>query len=242
MDYKIILYIIFGVLPSVTWLAYYLSKDLHPEPKKTILRMFLWGVLVTIPVFFTQMGLTILLNECNFSPLTTSLLYWFLVIAFTEEFFRYLVVRFKVQNTQDVDEPLDIMLYMVIVALGFAALENVLYIFNPATGLSFQELIQRTMFVSLVRFVGATFLHTLCSGVIGYFMAMGFYHSKKAFYYIFLGVTFAVLLHGAYDLSIMNAESYDALIVPGIILVTLGFLTFLGFEQLKRMKSVSIIK
>lgn len=239
MDYKILLYIIFGVLPSLTWLFYYLSKDLHPEPKKTILRMFLWGVLVTIPVFFVQVGLTTLFD---LSPKTTPLTYWFLVIAFTEEFFRYLIVRFKVQNTQDIDEPLDIMLYMVVVALGFAALENILYLFNPNTALSFQELLQSTLLVSLVRFAGATFLHTLCSGVIGYFMAIGFYHSKKSFYYIVLGITFATLLHGLYDLSIMNAEGYDALIVPAIILLTLGFLTFLGFEKLKKMKSISIIK
>ena len=62
MDYYIIIYIIFGVLPSLTWLSYYLRKDVHPEPKKMVLKIFLWGALITIPVFFVQIGLAKLLT------------------------------------------------------------------------------------------------------------------------------------------------------------------------------------
>ena len=45
MDFIIIIYVILGLLPSLTWLSYYLTKDLHPEPKKMILKIFLWGAL-----------------------------------------------------------------------------------------------------------------------------------------------------------------------------------------------------
>jgi RsiW-degrading membrane proteinase PrsW (M82 family) len=241
MDYKIDLYIIFGILPSLTWLFYYLRKDLHPEPKKTILRIFLWGSLITVPVFFIQVGLMFLLAKINLDPVLISFVYWFLIIALSEESFKYFVVKFKILNSPDLDEPLDIMLYMVVSALGFAALENILYLFNPTTGLSFDELIKRTLLLSFIRFIGATFLHTLCSALIGYFVAISIYENKKRPFYVILGISFAVALHGLYDLSIMNIRGYFNFIIPAIILLILAFLVFSGFEKLKKMKSISKI-
>lgn len=273
-DFKIILYIIFGILPSLVWLAYYLGKDLHPEPKKTILKIFLWGAFITIPVFFVQSGLAKILDTILFkldfprlacsiydsclspyldyllgTPLSylntfqfsMTLTYWFLVISLTEEFFKFLIVRLKIFSSPDLDEPLDIMLYMVVAALGFAALENILYLFNPATGLSLNELIQKTLLLSFVRFVGATFLHTLCSAVIGYSMAISICDKKNRILEATMGIIVAVLLHGLYDFSIMKLDGYLSMAIPAAILLVLALLTFLGFEKLKKIKSVTIL-
>lgn len=240
--FRVILYIIFGLLPSLVWLGYYLKKDQHPEPKKTILKIFLWGAVITIPVFLVQIGLMYLLAIANFNSFTASLIYWFLIISLSEEFFKYLIIRLKIKNSPDLDEPLDIMLYMTVAALGFAALENILYLFSPIDGQTVNEIIRQTMLLSFVRFIGATFLHTLCSAVVGYFMAISFYYHKKRLYFLFIGLVAAVLLHGLYDFSIMKLEGYQALAIPLMILLVLGFSTFLGFEKLKKMKSVSIIK
>ena len=238
-----IIYIILGILPSLIWLFYYLAKDLHPEPKRMIIKIFLWGALITLPVFFVQEGLKFLLDQININPLAYSLIYWFAIIAFSEEFFKYLVVRVKVFSSPHLDEPLDIMLYMVISALGFAALENVLYMFTP-TGpmLSFNQLIDSALFVDLVRFVGAVFLHTLCSAVVGYYLAMSFCEVKKKYFYMISGILMAVLLHGFYDFSIMTLDSPIKLIIPALVILTLAILVFAGFEKLKKMKSVCKIK
>ena len=90
MDFRIFLYIIFGILPSLTWLFYYLRKDLHPESKKMILKVFLWGALSTIPVLIVQLSLTKLLNYIPLPSIYFYIIYWFLVIAFTEEIFTIL--------------------------------------------------------------------------------------------------------------------------------------------------------
>lgn len=240
-DLKIILYVIFGVLPSLVWLFYYLSKDAHPEPKKAILRMFFWGVLITIPVFFVQIGFMSILGKFDIDPLISAIIYWFLIISLSEEIFKYLAVNFKIMNNPDLDEPLDIMLYMVIVALGFSALENILYLFNPATNLSLEELVRQTVFLSFIRFIGATFLHTLCSAVIGYFMALSYFDEKNRTLELASGIIIAVLLHGLYDFSIMKLTGYQALLIPASILLILGFLTFLGFDKLKKMRGVTIV-
>lgn len=239
MDYTILIFIFFGLLPSLTWLSYYLTKDLHPEPKRTILKVFLLGAVVTIPTFFVQIGLTSLLNGVEVTSLTRSLIYWFVVISLSEELLKYLVVRIKMLHSPDVDEPLDIMLYMVVVALGFAALENVLYLFTPTGQMAFDQLMTRTMLICFVRFVGATFLHTLCSAVIGYALAYSTLDQKHRVREVTFGIIVAVVLHGLYDFSIMTLSGYTKFAVPLIVILTLAFLVFSGFEKLKEMKGIT---
>lgn len=243
MDFsKIILFVIFGILPSLVWLFYYLRKDVHPEPGKTILKIFLWGVIITIPVFFVQLGLTFLLSKFTLSSLVYNLIYWFLIISMSEELFKYFVIKSKIMDSPDLDEPVDIMIYMVVAALGFAALENILYLFSPIGNLSFNDLINRTLLLSFVRFAGATFLHTLCSGVIGYALAISLCDQIRRRTEVFLGLFFAVTLHGLYDFSIMMLKGELQIIVPVIILLTLAFLVFSGFEKLKKIKGICQIK
>jgi RsiW-degrading membrane proteinase PrsW (M82 family) len=238
MDFRFILYIVFGILPSLTWLAYYLRKDKHPESNSMVLKIFLWGALVTLPVFFVQIGLSTLLKNMSLPDVYESLIYWFIVISFTEEYFKYLVVKGKVLNHHEFDEPLDTMLYMVIVALGFAALENILYLFSPTDGLSFNDVLNRTLIVSFIRFIGATFLHTLCSATIGYFLALSFRDTKNRLRLFLLGIIMATFLHGLYDFSIMTMSGALKVVVPLSILIALAFFVIMGFEKLKKVKSI----
>lgn len=242
MDYRFIVYIIFGVLPSLVWLGYYLLKDSHPEPKKTLLRIFLWGGVMTIPVLFLQLALTQVLDQFEIGGFTRIIIHGFLVIALVEEFFKFAVVKLKVLNSPDLDEPLDVMLYMIVSALGFAAFENMLYLFGARNSLlSFDQLIQGAIFLSFIRFIGATFVHTLCSGVVGYFLALEVASPRRKFFYAECGLITATMLHGIYNLAIMNLKNYDALIMLFIILLTFGFLTLVAFNNLSKMKSVTKI-
>lgn len=235
---EICLYIFFGLLPSLIWLFYYLRKDVHPESNLMILKIFFWGAFATIPVFFLQMGLENTLEKIYMNPVLYSVIYWFVVIAFSEEFFKYLVIKLKVINNPELDEPMDLMIYMVISALGFTAVENILYIFTPTGQFSFQELIGRTLQLSFVRFIGATFLHTLCSAVIGYALSVAICKAKNRSLYIAIGLFMATALHGLYDLSIITLEGNLAIIVPVLILMTLAIVTSLGFEDLKGLKGI----
>lgn len=243
--YRIPLYILFGILPSLIWLLYYLRKDMHPEPKKLIVKIFIYGALVTIPVFFLQVMLSSGLDHLKATgvldgfSMAADILKWFIVIALTEELLKYAVVRFSAFSGKDMDEPVDIMLYMVVAALGFAALENMLYLFSPISGLSFEAVLKTTAMISFIRFVGATFLHTLCSGLLGYFVALGALRSgrKKSFLFIH-GVLLATLLHGLYNFSIMTMVTPLNFIVPLLILITLAVFIFYDFDEIKKVKSI----
>jgi len=238
MDYTIIIYIIFGLLPSLIWLFYYLRKDLHPEPKKMILKIFLWGAVITLPVFFIQIGLAKLLDGVSVGMLARNIIYWFIIIACSEELFKYLVVRIKVISSPNLDEPLDIMLYMVVAALGFAAVENVLYLVSPVGQMTLNQIIDRTLIIAFIRFIGATFLHTLCSAVIGYAIAISLYDQKNKLAEAGSGIIIAVALHGLYNFSIMTLDGYLKLAIPVAIIIILAVLTFSGFKRLQKLKGV----
>jgi RsiW-degrading membrane proteinase PrsW (M82 family) len=241
MDYKIFLYIILGILPSLVWLSFYLKKDSNPEPKAMILKIFLWGALVTIPVFFVQISLAMLLTKINVDPFVSSLIYWFLVIAFTEEIFKFLVVKFKVLNSHHLDEPVDIVIYMIVAALGFAGLENILYLFSPIEQSSFNVVMGNALLITFIRFIGATFLHTLCSAIVGYALAISFCDQKNRFLEVSTGIILATLLHGVYNFSIITLDGYLKIIIPAVVIFTLAVLVFSGFEKLKKIKSVTIL-
>lgn len=228
MNYAI--YIFFGLAPSVIWLLFFLRKDSHPESNAMILKIFFYGMLAAIPVALIELGFA--------EVVPIQIIYIFLGIALTEEVFKYLVVRKKVLRNPEFDEPVDAMLYMIVAALGFAALENLLIIFP----LSQSSQLLETFLLSSFRFVSATFLHVLCSGLIGYFLALSILKTKKRFQLRALGITIAVFLHGLYNFSIISMEGSLKYIIPIIILISLAIFVSLGFKKVKKLKSICKIR
>jgi len=119
--------VIFAFLPSLIWLVFFLRKDAHPESKKMILKIFLYGVLVALPALFIEKGALQFIRD--YIPENSTLFLFlkiFVGVALIEEFMKYLVFKIKVSPSPEFDEPIDAMIYMIIIALGFAAFENFL--------------------------------------------------------------------------------------------------------------------
>lgn len=226
--------IFFGLTPSVIWLLFFLKKDRLPESKRMILKIFFYGMLATIPTALLELGFFKEAGLLNLPPLLFAFIYAFLGISFTEEILKYLVVKKMVINHHEFDEPIDTMIYMIVAALGFAALENLLILLPMSANFRFFEV----AFVSIFRFVGATFLHALCSGLIGYYMAMSFYQTKNRFRLAAKGILIATLLHGLYDFSIMKIEGSFKFLMPVIILMGLIIFVTIVFRRVKKLKSV----
>ena len=238
---QISVYVFFCITASVTWLTQFSRMDKFPEPVKVIIKIFFFGMLVTIPVFLAELALSKVVNGLDLSPLLFAFSYWFIVIAFVEETFKYLVMRYKVLKSTVFDEPSDSMIYMIVVALGFAGPENILYMLPIGSRIfSFNELLISTATVSFIRFLGANLLHALCSGLVGFFMAISICGKKRGL--TLLGLVIAILLHGLYNFSIIQLDSPTNLLIPIVILLALTVAVTLGFIKLKKMKSVCSIK
>lgn len=238
--------IIAGLAPSFIWLLYFLRKDRHPEPNRMILKIFGIGMMVTVAAAFIEfyieksadIGMQMVQSNAFLSsmyPAIYSFLFLFIILAsaFVEEFAKYLVVKEAVINDPAFDEPVDAMLYMIIAALGFAAVENMLILLSLHN--FFDE---RTLYIIGFRFIGATFLHALCSALIGYFLASSLCEKKKKVMFLSVGLTLGALLHGAYNFSIIKAgENPNYIFLTITILVYLAFFVSLGFTKIKAKAS-----
>jgi len=232
-------YIISALAPSIVWLLFYLAKDQHPEPKKKILEVFFLGVIIAILVAVLEVGILKFIN-IFFSALIITSSIWFLlfkyffIIAMIEEMSKYLIVRKFILYDSAIDEPLDIMLYLIVAALGFATLENFLLIFNVAEPSGVLEILK----FSNIRFIGATFFHTLASGAFGFFIALSLCSEKNKISNFFLGFAVAVFSHGLYNFCIAELSGILEYLIPIIIIASLSIFTTFGFIKLKKIKSV----
>lgn len=243
-------YLIAGVLPCFLWLAFYLKRDRHPEPKSEIIKVFLLGGLMTAPAVAIEIFLINIVNSFGFLPkAATLLLANILAIAFVEEYAKYFAVWVREQAAQQnrhLDEPVDFAIYMAAAALGFAAVENLLFLLPAVREQIFSgnDLLTAggaavLVWLSLFRSLTAILLHTLCSGMLGYYMAMAFCRRKKKAGILFQGFVLVSCLHGLYNFSIMKGEE-DALFLflPLAIILFLALNLYSRFKKLLAMKSV----
>jgi RsiW-degrading membrane proteinase PrsW (M82 family) len=218
----------FGILPSLIWLLYYLREDVRPEPKKMILKIFVFGALVAFPIALFEIFVLKIIGKLNLSYVLTKFLENFLAIAFLEEFGKYLIIKVAVLKSKELDEPIDLMIYMIVSGLGFAAVENVFLAFSKESYLT----------ILIGRFLSATLLHALCSGILGYFLALAFFEQKKKFLFLSSGFLLATGLHGLYDFSIIEIEGNLKIFIVFLILISAAIFLKFFFQRSKKIKSI----
>src|SRR3989344_6456087 len=187
------LLVLFGaILPSLAWLVFFLKEDLHPEPKRLLFLTFAAGALSTIPALVFQIFF-------ESTPLASALgpLFALVVLALIEEVSKFGAAYFAIAKDENFDEPVDAMIYMIPAALGFAAIEN-LFIAASTFGAATAASISATSQILLLRFFGATLLHVLASGLLG------FYWAKRK---ISTGLTVATVTHGIFNYLILSFEN-----------------------------------
>ena len=215
------LFLFFGLLPTTIWLIFFLQEDKdNPEPTKILFFAFLWGVLVTPIVYLVQ-------KIYSFFIPTDAILFSFpsfVFLALTEELGKFLVIYLIIRRSPAFDEPLDAMVYMIMSALGFATVENLLSVFGfRAQPLAYVE-------VTTLRLIGATLIHSLASAIIGFYWARAMLRKYKIFWAILSGLLIAVLLHAAFNFLIIK---FPPLGWPLLIALLAGFFVFRDFEMIK---------
>jgi len=246
-------YLVIGVMPCLIWLFFYLMQDRHPEPKKEILIVFLLGALMTAPAVWMEISLINIFSKLGMPAPFSVIIYNIVAVAFVEEFAKYYAVWLREQasgQNRNLDEPVDFVIYMVVSALGFAAVENLLFLLPVVQDqlLGSSTLLQpdgmfALTWISSFRSISAILLHTLCSGVVGYYMAMSFCHRERKTWLLATGFVIVSCLHGIYNFSIMESENNILFFfVPLLILFSMALTLFFQFEWLSRMKSVCNMK
>ncbi|KKT56099.1 MAG: hypothetical protein UW81_C0011G0019 [Candidatus Giovannonibacteria bacterium GW2011_GWC2_44_9] len=196
-------------LPSLFWLWFWLKEDDHPEPRREILLVFLAGMLGVVVAIILENSF--FSANLLFQKFFGYSVFWFsifniFVFAFLEEITKTAAAFFTAIRSKYFDEPVDAMIYMVAAALGFAALENILFL-----GESLKIGVTQSVMVSAFRFINALLIHVSATAIIGSAFAFSFFHKERRLRELFVGLFFATLLHGFYNFFIINNIGAGAL-------------------------------
>ncbi|EPZ38447.1 membrane proteinase PrsW [Anoxybacillus ayderensis] len=208
-----------GIAPGLALLSYfYLKDEYETEPLSLVLRMFLYGTFLVFPLMFIQHVLKVehmLPNAFVEAFLSTSLL---------EEFFKWFVFYYAIYDHREFNEPYDGIVYGVSVSLGFATLENILYLF--ANGVEF----------AVTRALLPVSSHALFGVIMGFYLGRAkFGLPKKEKNYIWLSFLLPFLFHGIYDYILLTQERWIYYMLPFMI-----FLWWLALRKVKLARGMTI--
>jgi RsiW-degrading membrane proteinase PrsW (M82 family) len=196
----------------------YFRDKYEKEPVRLLLLALFLGALTVIPVFFLEQFLYGFTHF--FSGLAAAAWNAFMVAAFSEELFKYIFLYLLIWKSREFNEKFDGIVYAVFISLGFAAVENVLYVLGNGFG------------TGISRALTAVPAHAIFGITMGFYFGLAKFYSKKEFQLKLKALIYPIILHGIYDFILFTQ-------IEWLIFVFLGFLIFLYLSGLKRIKELS---
>lgn len=227
---KILLYAILGgILPTIVWLLFWLREDKkRPEPTGLIVLSFIAGGIAVVLVYPIEKMLQTILTDGG----TILLAAW----ATTEEIAKFLAILFIALKSRFFDDPVDALVYMITAALGFAAVENTLFILTPLIDGNFAL----GYLTGNLRFLGSTLLHTAASALVGISLGLVFYRGKVIkTLAVFVGLALAIVLHTAFNFFIIENDGENMMKVFSSLWASMIVIIFF-FEVLKKRRRTQL--
>lgn len=177
-----------AIAPGVAISAYIIFKDeYNREPRKHLIISFLLGALSIIPAMLLELPITFTEQSLFFQSTLGNALKAYFMVALPEEACKYFMLKKYAYRQPEYDEPFDGIVYAVMVGMGFATVENIMYVYEygVATG--------------VVRMFLAVPAHATFAIIMGYFMGKAKFSQKRETYLLLAGLFWAVVFHGSYD-------------------------------------------
>lgn len=202
-----------ALAPSLLLVWYFHARDAFPEPPRVLWTTFALGVLIAAPVLLVAWP-ALRFAQSFGNPLLYGFASAFFAAAIPEELFKLLVLTRYSMRRPEFDEPMDGIVYGATASLGFATLENVLYVADGGGT------------AALVRAVTAVPGHAFLGAIMGYFVGRArFAEASAARALLWRAFWVPMLLHGAYDFPLLAAsqledpESWMAVPIVGLLLL-----------------------
>lgn len=165
----------------------YIKDKYEKEPKRLLFYNFLLGAIVSILITtLLYYVFDYVLPLDNHFSILQQFIKAFFVVGATEEFSKYIIVRYYAQPNKAFNEPFDGIVYAVMVSMGFAATENIMYVYQGGAS------------TALVRAFTAVPAHATFAILMGYFMGKAKFSANKRLLNL-TGLLLAILFHGSYD-------------------------------------------
>jgi RsiW-degrading membrane proteinase PrsW (M82 family) len=204
--------IMLAFAPGVFILLYVYFRDRYERERPiTVLKVFLWGMLAVLPAIQLETWLAPAARNLHGASTAALAVSVFLVIGPVEELCKFFVVWFRIYPSDEFNEPMDGLVYSTAAAMGFASIENLLYLAHHGTE------------AAPVRALLAVPGHLFFSGIWGYHLGLAKFQ-KNPGGTIAGSLVASSFLHGVYDFLVASQTGLAALSVPLMAVLAYGFL------------------
>ena len=215
-----------AIFPVAIFLFFIYKKDTKKEPPKLLAKSFMWGCIAALPVIIVELILDYF-NIFN-SAFLQSFYNAFIVAAFVEEGFKFLCLYLIIWKHKEFDQYYDGIVYAVFVSLGFAVVENIVYV------------IQFGIVTSILRAILPVPGHGLFGVIMGYFFALAkFSTNNKRKKLLWLSFLLPFFIHGLYDFFLFYMQHFQdnvfiALLFIVFFIILMVFLWRYGIRYIKK--------
>ena len=186
-----------ALVPSLLLMWYFHRRDAFPEPQGVLWTTFGLGVVITVPAAFAAWGLDRMAAGLT-DPVAYGLASAFLGAAIPEELFKLLVLWFYAARHFEFDEPMDGIVYGVAASLGFATLENVLYVAGGGAP------------VAILRALTAVPGHAFLGAIMGFYVGQARFDEGRRRVHLGRAAAVPIALHGLYDFPLLAGGKAEA--------------------------------
>lgn len=213
-------YLIFLALaPILIILTYIYYRDQYEkEPWKLLLESLIAGGVIVFPIIYFEKLLGSL--GSGFIGLSNAAWTAFTVASFVEEVFKYLAVILLIWRNINFNEKFDGIVYAVFVSLGFALVENIMYVITRGGGLE----------VGIMRAFTAVPAHAMFGVMMGYWLGKARFARANKSKYLFKAFIYPFIFHGIYDFILMSQKKY-------LLVLFIPLLFYMFYRSRKRIKS-----
>lgn len=184
--------LLISIAPVAIILFYVYYRDKYEkEPLSLLIKGLLGGMIVVVPVIFTEQVVDLFIPKLFTGKIGYAFGNAFLVAALCEEAFKLLVVYLLIWKNPNFNERFDGIVYAVFVSLGFALVENMMYVFSHG------------MVTGISRAFTAVPAHAMFGIMMGYYLGLSRFSSQKKFSYFILAFIIPFFFHGVYDFILM---------------------------------------
>ena len=232
----LLLNLLIAIIPSIIICTYVYKKDvIEKEPMPMLIKLFCLGILITIPASFVEKSLMSAL-DLNKSGLDVveCIVIAFLVVGLVEEGYKYIITYFGCWHNRNFDHVYDGIVYATFVSLGFAMLENILYVVENGTQ------------TALLRAFISVPAHAFYAIACGYYLGISklnysIGNKRKARLYKFFSFIIPILLHGIFDFLLLTNNN-DLLWIFFAFVAILYIVSFFNIRKLSAVEMTSSIQ
>ena len=206
---------------------FYYRDKFEKEPVKTLMKAFFAGMLSVLLTVISASILSFPLTETG-SPVYEAFVKSFWEAAIPEEISKFVLLYIFIWKDKNFNEYYDGIIYSVFVALGFAGVENIMYVMQGGIG------------IAISRALLSVPLHALCGVIMGYYLSLAKFNLSKKTIYFLTGIFWAIVAHGTYDFIIFYLEkSIGISEISALISTVLVFVFIILFWKVS-LKKINI--